>query len=228
MIDLYFDIETIPDQAPDALEIIQDGLKAPAQYKKPDSIAEWHKTKGAEAAAEKHAKTALQGISGEICSIAWALGQNPVKGIIRRPGDPEATLLSDFFLSVMAENEELTKNEHFTPPHPKFRWVGHNVIEFDLRFLKQRCWINNVQSPFMIPADAKHGGDFVFDTMREWAGWKGYVSQDALCKAFGLDGKPGMSGADVWPYYQAGRYTEILDYNKDDVRAVREIKEMMF
>jgi len=37
-----------------------------------------------------------------------------------------------------------------------------------------------------------------------------------------------MSGADVWPYYQAGRYDEILAYNMDDVRAVREIKEMMF
>ena len=54
--------------------------------------------------------------------------------------------------------------------YPRLTWIGHNVIGFDLLFLKQRCWINNIRPPFIIPADAKHGGDSVFDTMVEFAG----------------------------------------------------------
>ncbi len=76
---------------------------------------------------------------------------------------------------------------------------------------------------FTIPADAKHGGDWVFDTMKAWAGWKGYVSMDALAKALGLEGKGDMSGADVWPAYQKGEYEKIQAYNESDVETVREI-----
>ena len=107
------------------------------------------------------------------------------------------------------------------------RQASHNVIEFDLRFLKQRAIVNNIRPPFIIPADAKHGSAQVFDTMKAWAGWKGYVSQEALCEALGIDGKAGMTGADVWPAYQRGEYETIEEYNRDDVRIVRELFKRM-
>jgi len=86
--------------------------------------------------------------------------------------------------------------------------------------------VNNVRPPVVLPVDAKHGTS-VFDTMKAWTGWKGYVSQENLCDAFGIEGKSGMSGADVWGSYQRGEYEQILDYNKNDVRIVRELYRRM-
>lgn len=40
---IYFDLETIPGQAPGLLEEFAKKVTAPAQYKKPESIAEWLK-----------------------------------------------------------------------------------------------------------------------------------------------------------------------------------------
>ncbi len=173
-------------------------------------------------ADEAHRNTALKGISGQVCSIAYAIDDGPIEGHIRRPGESEGELLRWFFDSV------ITSFPDYKQQYPRLQWVGHNVIEFDLRFLKQRCWATNTQPSILIPADARHG-EYVYDTMKAWTGWKGYVSQDALCKAFGIEGKQGMSGADVHDYYLAERYDEILDYNVSDVRIVREIyKRMMW
>lgn len=211
---IYLDIETIPDQDPEALNNIAINLKPPGNIKKPESIAKWLVEKGPQAAAEQYAKGGLNGISGEVVSIAWALDDGEIDGHIRQPSESEADLLSVFF-----DNVHLGVTQRVC-------WVGHNVIDFDLRFIKQRCFVNNIHPPMHIPADAKHGS-VVFDTMKAWSGWRGYVSQDALCGAFGIKGKDGMSGEDVWPAYQEGRYEDILEYNKDDVRIVRELHRRM-
>lgn len=70
-------------------------------------------------------------------------------------------------------------------------------------------------------------GKEVFDTMREWAGWKGYVSQTALCEAFGIDVDTDLDGSMVWDAYQRKKYDDILTYNKNDVRIVRELYKRM-
>jgi hypothetical protein len=36
-----------------------------------------------------------------------------------------------------------------------------------------------------------------------------------------------MTGADVWPYVQAGRLDEVAEYCRQDVRRVREIYQRM-
>ena len=55
------------------------------------------------------------------------------------------------------------------------------------------------------------------------------ISQDNLCRALGLPPKDIMKGSDVYQYWKDGRYDEILEYNKEDVRTVRDIhKRMMF
>ncbi len=214
---IFIDIETIPDQREGAYEEFLANVKAPGQYKKPESIQKWIDENGAAAAQEAYHKTSLAGISGEICSIAYAIDDGEVDGYIRRPGESEADLLRIFFETVL---------EHF-PDHqqsyPRIQWVGHNILGFDLLFLKQRCWVNNVKPSIFLPTEAKHGGEYVFDTMKGWAGWKGFVSQDALAKALGLPGKGDITGADVHDYYLAERYDEILAYNKSDVETVRAI-----
>jgi len=214
---LFIDIETLPDQRPDAFKNILNTVEPPANYKKAESIQKWKDEQGESVAQETYRKTALKGIAGEVLSIAWALDDGEIEGLLRMPGESEADLLSKFFKSVYRQLDH---------GHSRLTWIGHNVIEFDLRFIKQRCLVNDVRPSFVIPADAKHG-NVVFDTMREWCGWKGYVSQQALCDAFGIDGKSDMTGADVYDEYLAGNYKKILDYNKDDVRIVRELFQRM-
>lgn len=213
---LFFDIETIPDQRKDALQRAVELVKAPANYKKPEAIEKYRR----EHAAEAHAKTALKGIYGELCSIAWAFDDDPVLVVTRTKELSEKDLLEAFFASVKGHDDSSRGS------HSSRTWIGHNVIEFDLRFLKQRALIKNVRPPFSIPADARHG-QYVFDTMKEWAGWKGYVKLDDLCKAFGLKGKGDIDGSMVGDLWAKGQYDIIMEYNKDDVEKTREVYRRM-
>ncbi len=214
---LFIDIETIPDQSEGALENAADLVKVPANYKKPEAIDKYRQ----EHAEEAWLKTGLQGIAGEICSIAWAVDDAAVATLTGNPGANEVFLLEQFFRAV----KDLTQSGE--GKFPQLTWIGHNIIDFDLRFLKQRCLINNIRPPFLIPADARHGGQSVFDTMKEWAGWKGFVSLDALAKAFGFEGKGDMSGKDVWPAYKNSEFDKIRKYNKADVELTRDIYRRM-
>ena len=213
---LYFDIETIPDQREGALQECIANVAAPARYKKPESIAKWIEEQGPVAAAEEWKKSALHGIAGEIVSIAWAFDNFPVQGVIQHSLGNEAGVLQAYFDAVYdkcrigeGDNQRLT-------------WIGHNIIDFDIRFLYQRAVILGIAPPFPIPIDARHGS-FIYDTMKAWEGWKGYVKQDALYEALG--GEPyendDMDGSQVWDYIQAGRFDEVLEYNKRDVEKVR-------
>lgn len=218
---IYLDIETIPDQRPGALQEFLDNVTAPGQYKKPESIQKWIEENGPSVAEDEYHKTGLNGIAGEICSISWAIDDGEVIGNCRRPDTTEAWLLKHFFDCIAQERKSGEGK------HPRLTWIGHNVIDFDLRFLKQRAIVNNVRPPFLIPADARHGSAQVFDTMKAWTGWKGYVSQEALCEALGINGKGDMEGKDVWPAYQRQEYNDIEEYNMNDVRIVRELYQRM-
>ena len=57
MIDIFVDIETIPNQSPEYRAMVRENIKAPAQYKKPDSIAAWLAENADTATDEAIAKT---------------------------------------------------------------------------------------------------------------------------------------------------------------------------
>jgi hypothetical protein len=223
MIPFYFDIETIPDQTEGALVKCLEGIRPPGQYKKPESIQKWIDENADNMAAEAYHKTGLHGISGEICSIAWALGDSEPKSLLRGPAESEDGLLNAFFNQVDEQKTELAGHLG----QARLRWIGHNIIGFDLRFLLQRCILREVRPEFHIPANARHGTDQVYDTMVGWCGWKGFISQDALAKAMGLKGKEGIDGSMVWDLYQMGEYDRIEEYNRDDVTTVRDIYKRM-
>jgi len=212
---LYFDLETIPDQREGALQKYVDGISAPARYKKAESIQKWIEEFGPGAAVEEWKKTALQGIAGQIVSIAWAFDDEPIQGFIRHSN--EGDVLQVFFDAVYDHHKSGEGK------HQSITWIGHNLIDFDLRFLYQRAAILGIKPAFLIPTEARHGSSVVYDTMKAWAGWKGYVKQDDLYAALG--GKPyendDMDGSQVWDYIQAGRYDEVLEYNKRDVLKLR-------
>ena len=219
MSNLFFDLETIPDQREGALQDHLNNIKPPGTYKKQESIDKWMKENGEAAAIEQWKKTALEGISGQIVSIAWAFDDGVVQGFCRR--DPESSLDERMLLQIFFD-KVYDQHKPGEGTHQSLTWIGHNVIDFDLRFLYQRAAVGGIKPPFLIPTEARHGS-MVYDTMKAWAGWKGYVKQDDLYAALG--GEPhendDMDGSQVWDYIKAGRYDEVLAYNKRDVEKLR-------
>ncbi|MFQ5683645.1 MAG: ribonuclease H-like domain-containing protein [Candidatus Binatia bacterium] len=103
-------------------------------------------------------------------------------------------------------------------------FVGHNVLDFDLRFIYQRSVINRIKPSREIPF-ARFRNAPIFDTMHEWSKWgRDLVKLDVLAKSLDLPSpKTDLDGSKVFGYYRAGREAEIHDYCKRDVDAVRKI-----
>ena len=143
---LYLDIETIPSQTPAIRQEIADTITAPGQYKKPESIEKWLSENRESEADKEWRKTGLDGTYGEIVSMAWAINDEPVEGVIRRLGEPERDVL-DVFMDTLGESI----SESRTMP----TWIGHYITGFDLRFIWQRCVVTGVKPRFHLPYDAK-------------------------------------------------------------------------
>lgn len=207
---LYIDIETIPDQTPGSLEKILATVQPPGNYKKSESIAKWREESAPAIAEEKWLKTALNGASGEIISIAWAIDDGEINCLHRELGFLEVNLLERFFEAAFPE------------PVRQPTWIGHN-LEWDLRFLWHRCVVNDVLKGCMLPVQSR---ERTYCTMREWAGYRDTISLDNLAQALGIEGKI-ANGSQVWEMVKAGLYDELRSYNKDDVRVTREIHRRM-
>lgn len=241
------DIETIPGQGlfEGFLEEVKNNFKAPSSlskkqaledmglhpeaqpqkyWTKDDTIRQWEKvmssTKAHEVAEENWRKTSFDGAKGEIISICCAINEEPVMAFSRNvevSGDSvlissEAEMLETFFWDVSAQ---------LNARKPYF--VGHNIGSFDLKFIFQRSVINKILPTFKIPFAGRHSSDY-FDTMIAWAGYKDTIKQDALCKALGIEGKPGdIDGSKVWDFVKSGDVERVVEYNIDDVQKNREI-----
>ena len=107
--------------------------------------------------------------------------------------------------------------------------VGHNIINFDLPFIFQRCLINGLNvRPFINLGEFHVRG--VFDTMhRWWLGAKRHVSLDDIAWALGIESSKtaDVEGSKVFDLYQAGRLADIRQYNLNDVRVTRQVYERM-
>jgi hypothetical protein len=174
----------------------------------------------------------LSATSGRILSIAVHVGPVPGFAIADLPGSQsehafgideagneqeEAQALKDF-LALMAD---------FDPECDLL--VGHNIVNFDLPFIFQRCLANNIAvKPFIDLSEFNVHG--VYDTMRAWwLGSRNRVALDDLAWALGIESSKTseVEGSRVFELYQAGRLAEIREYNLNDVRVTRKIYERM-
>lgn len=107
--------------------------------------------------------------------------------------------------------------------------VGHNIINFDLPFIFQRCLANNIAvNPFIDLSEFNVHG--VYDTMRAWwMGGRNRVALDDLAWALGIESSKTaeVEGSRVFELYQAGKLAEIREYNLNDVRVTRKVYERM-
>ena len=103
-------------------------------------------------------------------------------------------------------------------------FVGHNILDFDMRFIYQRSVIHSIKPSRDIPFTRFRNAP-IYDTMQEWSKWgREHASLDSLSKALGIPSpKENLDGSKVYPYYRAGKLPEIIEYCKRDVESVRAV-----
>ena len=108
-------------------------------------------------------------------------------------------------------------------------FIGHNVMEFDLRFIYKRSIINGIK-PSRELNFARYRSDPIYDTMKEWEKWGAMgTSLHKLSIALGIASpkEEGIDGSKVYDYYLAGKGDEIIKYCKRDVDATRKVYNKM-
>lgn len=211
MNDIYLDIETIPCQSAEYRQEVRKSITAPAQYKKPESIAQWNADNGESAAEEQIAKTSFDPARGHICTIGYAIGDGEARALHTANVPDEGVVLQEFFEAL--------------PTQGLNRFIGHYISGFDLRFILCRAIVLGVKLPpaTVFPRDLKPWDNQIFDTMVAWSGPRDKIILDNLCKALGLPGKGDFDGSMVAEAWAAGEHDKIADYCKRDVETVRAI-----
>lgn len=218
---LFLDIETIPSQSPEVHARIAETITPPANYKKADTISQWEIEQKPAMVKEAIAKTSFDGSVGHICCVGWAYGDRPPLSMVWRgaPQDAEHNPIVAFLNDVGAWLED---NHNRYPTI-----IGHNVVNFDIRFLWQRAIILGIRMPSWFPRDPKPWGNDVFDTMTAFAGQRGTIGMDRLCLALGMDGKGEIDGSMIADLWAAGEYEKISAYCRADVERTRAIHRRM-
>lgn len=240
MTTITIDIETLPDLRPGArekfIEAARENIKVPAGATKETLaadlgitdkeqikftprasldaqwIAEIGPTQAEPIGDAEWRKTSFDGSQGRLLMIGMAIDDSPP---VVFHSDSEAETLADFYQTVLASYNP-TRDVRPT-------FVGHNVIQFDLRFLLHRSIILGIKPPLIIPFDASPWDDSVYDTMTRWAGKGSRIKLDDLAKALGVEGKGEIDGSMVYDLYAAGEIEKLIEYCADDVRMTREV-----
>lgn len=219
---ITLDIETIACTDPRRIDYLLEHLKAPKNYKSKEATEKWFD-------ANKNSsieKTVFDGASGEIVTIGFAINDGLVVTLQRTDSISEKAILQEFFDRLKDFAGECNVTARMFRP----LFVGHNLIEFDLRFVVQRSIILGINTHgIKIPKEARHGSGWVFDTLIEWVGFKNKTggSMDNICNALGIPGKAGFDGSMVDKAFRNKEYGKIANYCADDVSRTVEMYNRM-
>lgn len=194
---LFLDIETIPASGED-IPILKK-LWQDAKAKNPQ------KDKKESDFENFFRNTSFQGEFGRIICIGYAIDNEKTECLV---GD-EKEILRKFWA--------IAKDAHL--------FVGHNLMEFDLRFIFKRSIIHGIR-PSREISFARYRSEPIFDTMKEWEKWGSQgVSLHRLTTALGITSpkEEGIDGSKVYDYFLAGKVDEIAEYCKRDVEATRAV-----
>lgn len=204
-INVVLDIETIP--------IVTDAIRAevaasvvmPANISRPETVQAWEATRRPELIDAELARGGLFAERGRVLTFSYAINDDDPVCIY----DQDERKLLETALGVIAQSEVV---------------IGHNIVAYDLQFIRQRCWANGLPVPRK-PFRSKAWDECIFDTLLAWSPDRDRrISLDKLCRVLGVKSPKasGFTGADVWPAYQAGKIDQIVEYALDDVVATRE------
>lgn len=218
-----FDIETLPCNDAAVIAEIHAGIKPPGNLKKAETIEQWWKDEGEKAKQEAVAKTSFDGLYGRIACICAAVNdEEPIEF-----DHPDEKKLLTHFNDWLYETLDVALYDRSISNTATF--IGHNIVGFDLPFLKHRSIINSVRPhPILLKAmNAKPWDGIVADTMLMWSqDREKRASMDKLCRALEIPGKGDFDGsmvAETWPIDPL----KVVDYCKQDVIRARQIYQRM-
>jgi hypothetical protein len=212
---LTLDIETIPTDDPEVIAEIAAGITPPKTMSKADTIAKWEAEEKPAAVAEAVARTAFDGGLGSIVCIGLAVDDGPAWSVC---GPDEYEVLMGAF-AYMVDHCRTYKGGGTESTCV----VGHNVADFDLRFLWQRAVVHGLRLPSCLPRSPKPWDKTVADTMAMWnPNREKRVSLDRLCRILKVPTSKGdMDGSKVAETAAAGDWDKIARYCEADVIATR-------
>ena len=205
---IVFDIETGPLPSEHLAKVMPE-FRAPANYKDQTKIEAYV----SESRELWRQNAALSALTGRVLAIGVSMdGETKVIGL-----EDESETINWFWLQW--QDARMTRgNEKF---------VGFCVKPFDLPFLVQRSWIHGVHVPFDV-FEGRYWNSAFIDLQERWlCGGRDSrgASLDAVCRAFGLEGKHG-TGADFARLWESDRYAAFA-YLKHDLWLTRQLAERM-
>jgi predicted PolB exonuclease-like 3'-5' exonuclease len=157
--------------------------------------------------AELIKKLSLSAMTAKIICLCYA---------IEPPTDSEVQVLEGDEIEILKNFWQLAADCDL--------FVGHNILDFDLRFIYQRSIIHQIKPSRDLPFGRFRNAP-IFDTMHEWSKWgREHASLDLLSKTLSLRSpKETLDGSKVYPYYRAGKIADIINYCRCDVDSVRQV-----
>ena len=205
---LFIDIETRRTSDLALIKRISSKVKPPGSYKKPETIQKWWAEEGEAARTAAIEETALNGTYGRLASVAWAYGDDHVECI---SGESEHDMLFAIKEMLSLRGDKI---------------VAFNG-DFDLRFIFQRMVILGGAPPRALRRALNDKGGYI-DPMKDWAGFRGYVSQADLAAAMGIETTDTTTGADMAALIDAGDWPAVQAHNIADVETLRNIYQRMY
>ncbi len=205
---LFFDIETIPAEEKYKDLVIELGLQKENRKNK-TKIKRISKSKK----QEFYKQSAISGDFGRILCIGYAID------------DGEISIIKGEETQILKEWWEIANLADL--------FVGHNIMDFDLRFIFKRSIVHHIKpcAKHLNLSFARYKNFPIYDTMREWEKWnpESFIKLDTLAKILNLESSKsgGIDGSQVFEFYEKGKLDEIYEYCKKDVKLTREVYQQM-
>jgi predicted PolB exonuclease-like 3'-5' exonuclease len=146
-------------------------------------------------------KGALSALTGRIACVCLLIDDGNQMQEVTLIGE-EAGLLHNFWQRVQ----------------PSDVFIGYNLLNFDLLFIRQRSWILGVRPSRKIDLKKFYTYDLI-DLMQLWTNWGShkYVGLDQIAEVLGC-GTKSADGSRVAEWWQTGKIAQIAEYCMHDVR----------
>ena len=197
MVDLFLDIETVPDmEAAEYLEATERIRRGDLGPDSEDGHLYWKCTRGA-----------LKYAEGRVILITYQVNDAPVRRL-KEWESGERAILAKFYTLL----QDLQRHRGEDP----LRIIGHNVLGFDIFFLYNRMRMHRLDDETWLHQWVVNG-PVAMDLLQMHLPANGMsargLKHDVLAHAYGLPVK-GNQGGDETERYFRGDYSHIIEYSE--------------
>jgi len=207
---LFLDIETLPaeESKMETLRLLFDKKNPEFDQEKFDEFVQ---------------KTNFDGAFGRILCIGYAVDDDAPQNFYNENNEKET--LQQFWHLVDALSSTPRNMQY---PDYDLQFIGHNVMDFDLRFIYQRSIVLGVKPAYELNF-ARYRGYPIYDTMKEWVKWSNSsIGLEYLALVRSIPSpKDGIDGSQVAQFFADGKVNDILEYCKRDVQTTRDVYRKM-